>query len=59
MPLKSGSSRETISENIGKLIREGYDKDQASAISYSKAGKGRKRKQRKRKRKRLSDDVTK
>ena len=41
MPLKTGSSKETISENIAQLIREGYDRDQAVAIAYSKAGKSR------------------
>jgi len=42
MPLKRGSSRATLSHNIGKLIGEGYPKDQAAAIAYSKAGRGKK-----------------
>ena len=37
MPLRSGSSQETISENIAQLIREGYPQEQAAAIAYSKA----------------------
>ena len=41
MPLKIGSSEETISHNIAKLIDEGYAPKQAAAIAYSKAGKGR------------------
>jgi hypothetical protein len=41
MPLQEGSSQETISKNIATLIREGYERDQAAAIAYSKAGKSR------------------
>jgi hypothetical protein len=37
MPLTEGSSRETISENIAKLVREGYDQKQAAAIAYKQA----------------------
>jgi hypothetical protein len=37
MPLKSGSSQETISSNIGTEIRHGKDPKQAAAIAYSKA----------------------
>lgn len=41
MPLKEGSSEETISENIAELRRSGYPEKQAAAIAYSKAGKGK------------------
>lgn len=39
MPLKEGSSQEVISQNIRELIDNGYPRDQAIAISMSKAGK--------------------
>ncbi len=38
MPLKKGRDKKTISDNIARLIREGYPRDQAVAIAYSKAG---------------------
>ena len=38
MPLKKGSSKETIEENIRKLIAEGRDPKQAAAIAYREAG---------------------
>ena len=41
MPLKEGSSQETISANIEELIRAGHSKEQAAAIAYKKAGKSR------------------
>jgi hypothetical protein len=44
VPLKKGSSQLTISQNIRKLIKEGYSRQQAAAIAYSQAGKFRKRK---------------
>ncbi len=37
MPLKEGSSRETISSNIATEVRAGKDPKQAAAIAYSKA----------------------
>lgn len=37
MPLKEGSSRETISQNIATEVRAGKDPKQAAAIAYSKA----------------------
>ena len=39
MPLKEGSSKETISENIAELIKAGHDPKQAAAIAYRKARK--------------------
>lgn len=42
MPLKSGSSRKTISANIAELRHAGYKQDQAIAIAMDKAKKRRK-----------------
>jgi len=39
MPLQNGSSQDAISNNIRKLMDEGYDHDQAVAISLSNADK--------------------
>lgn len=44
MPLKKGSSKKIISQNIGKEIRSGKKPKQAAAIAYSKAGKKRRNK---------------
>ena len=39
MPLKPGRSKQTIAENIRKLIREGYPPKRAAAIAYDEARK--------------------
>jgi hypothetical protein len=41
MPLKSGSSRKTISSNIATEMRAGRPQKQAIAIAMRKAGKKR------------------
>lgn len=42
MPLKPGSSKKVISQNIKTEIRAGKPRKQAIAIALRKAGKGRK-----------------
>jgi hypothetical protein len=42
MPLKSGSSKKTVSSNIKTEMNAGRPQKQAVAIAMSKAGKGRK-----------------
>jgi hypothetical protein len=41
MPLKSGSSQKTISQNIRTEVSAGKPRKQAIAIAYAKAGKSR------------------
>lgn len=43
MPLKRGSSRKVVSQNIRTEIRAGRPQKQAVAIALRKAGKARKR----------------
>lgn len=43
MPLKKGSSKKVIAENIAELIRSGHSRAQAVAIAHKEAGKSRKK----------------
>lgn len=43
MPLKKGSSKNIIAENIRSEVKAGKPVNQAIAIAYSVAGKGRKK----------------
>ena len=43
MPLKKGSSKKVISQNIATEMRAGKPQKQAIAIAYSVAGKSRKK----------------
>lgn len=41
MPLKPGSSKKTIRENIAELIKSGYPAKQAAAIAFRNSGEKR------------------
>lgn len=43
MPLVKGYSQKSISKNISQLVKDGYTKEQATAISYDIARKAKKR----------------
>jgi len=43
MPLKSGKSQATISDNIKELMKSGYPQRQAIAIAMQKSGKSKKK----------------
>ena len=44
MPLKKGSSKETISSNIREMIKAGHPRRVAIAAAMNEAGKSRKKK---------------
>lgn len=49
MPLKRGKSKAVKSENMRRLVNEGYPQKQAAAIMYSEAGESMPKKKGKKK----------
>ena len=43
MPLKSGSSKKVVSQNIREMVKAGHPQRQAVAAAMQKAGKSRKK----------------
>jgi len=46
MPLKKGTSKKVLRENIAELIRAGHKRDQAVAIAYAQRRKSLRKKSR-------------
>jgi hypothetical protein len=46
MPLKRGSSKKTISQNIREMVKAGHPRDQAIAAAMNRAGKKKRKKTR-------------